>query len=180
MRNEQLIDPAAGAVVGDSAPAPCHVGNQVLRSRDDPFERASLGRAIARNKLSRRDGQAEFLVSSRDYDVGGRRRRLDRLHGSMPRFDPRFILRRDRQARYFMRSRRRERVYFDARVMQLPRDADRITQRSRRERMRSACRVGDVFVRNKLRKNVTNFFSRSMLTPFCGIKEKEIPRLFYA
>lgn len=67
VRNEQLIDPAAGAVVGDSAPAPCHVGNQVLRSRDDPFERATLGRAIAWNKLqpSRRLGGISRLVARR-------------------------------------------------------------------------------------------------------------------
>jgi len=121
----------AGALVGDSAPAPCHVGNQVLRSRDDPFERASLGRAIARNKLSRRDDQAEFLVSSRD--VGGRR--------STSRFNDAIrpalcFTTRPGRARYFMRSRQKDLRVFQ-RVMQLPRDADCVMQRLRRGRMRS-------------------------------------------
>lgn len=131
VRNERLIDPTAGAV-RDSAPARCHVGNQVLRSRRDPSNRASERPtdqsslssldAIARNKLRRRggrrrDGRAEFLSWSRARDAGGRG---DQLHGSMPRIDqlrftipPRVICAGEKTG------------HSDAREMQLPRDADR-------------------------------------------------------
>lgn len=112
-------------------------------------ERARLSSldAIARNKLrrlgydggggGRRDGQAgDFLVVARD--AGGRVSWCDRLHGSMPRIEPSFILRSRREGVIYAASAKRPGE--GARVMQLPRDAPIVMQRSSRGDARSMSR----------------------------------------
>ena len=137
VRNEQLIDPAAGAVIGDSAPAPCHVGNQVLYNlamihSSEPLSSVrsygiNSAVATARRNFSSRPVPSRpvssRLVSSRggdddddDDDVGGRRvvdgRSTLRFNAAV---DQRFILRPTTRTRYFMRSRQKGSMYSDTR-----------------------------------------------------------------
>lgn len=90
----------------------------------------------------------------------------------MPRLDPRFILRPDRpSASIYADSVKRPVLRC---VMQLPRDADRVMQRLRRERMRSRVTLTS-FIPLGHRGNPTNFkflcMYKSMF--FRGIQEKK-------
>jgi len=90
VRNEQLIDPTASAVIGDSAPAPCHVGNQVLYNLAmiHSSEPLSSVRSYGINSAVARLGGISRLVSSRRATttlVAVALWTVDRLYGSMPR-----------------------------------------------------------------------------------------------
>jgi len=128
VRNEQLIDPTASAVIGDSAPAPCHVGNQVLYNLAmiHSSEPLSSVRSYGINSAVARLGGISRLVSSRL--IARRRRWWQSRCGRSIDFT---VQCRGRPALYFTTDSpsvlfyavSAERLHVFRCVMQLPRDA---------------------------------------------------------
>lgn len=138
----------------DSTPAPRHVGNQVLRSRDDPS--ISLSLFLEPRGVNSTIAKKEFLLWSAATTttlVVADWWSADRPRGSMPSTEPRLIL---RSVALFPRLKSWRLIC----VMQLPRDADRVMQRRHSTRMHFTCSRSSTASKESLSDPIDDWRSR--------------------